>query len=222
MVFATFNAQYAYIVDPGNNFVYQCALDTTGNFTNCQQPPSPYSLPTLAPFGIAFATDTNGAQQAYIADAGSGSGFGDVLLCSMQNDGSFSTCTQTPSSGTPDWIPVAVAFTNVNGTQYAYVADNGTGTAGHVYRCTLNSDGSLVNSSCMQTPANDSSLTNWYPYYIAFQTVNGTKYAYVVNSSGSSIGNIYRCSLDINGLLTNCVVTPDTLPSSWQPSGIAF
>lgn len=133
IVFATFNAQYAYIVDPGNDVVYQCSLTSTGNFTDCQQPPSPYSLPTLAPFGITFATDANEAQQAYIADAGSGTGFGDILLCSMQIDGSFNTCAQTPSSGAPDWIPVAIAFNNVNGTQYAYVADNGTGTPGHVY-----------------------------------------------------------------------------------------
>jgi hypothetical protein len=222
MVFATFNAQYSYIVDPGNNVVLQCALDTTGNFSNCQQPPSPYNLPTLAPFGIAFATDTNGAQQSYIADAGSGAGFGNVLLCSHQNDGSFNTCAQTPSVGAPDWIPYAVAFTTVAGTQYAYVADNGTGTPGHVYRCALNNDGSFVNSGCTQTPANDSTLTDCYPYNISFQTLNGTQYAHVTNSAGSSIGNIYKCSLDGNGSFTDCVLTPDTPPSSWQPSGIAF
>ena len=222
VVFATFNAQYAYVVDPGNNVVLQCALDTTGNFSNCQQPPSPYSLPTLAPYGIAFATNTSGAQQSYIADAGSGSGFGDVLLCSMQNDGSFSTCAQTPAAGTPNWIPYAVAFTVVAGTKYAYVADNGIGAPGHVYRCALNNDGSFVNSGCTQTPADDSSLTNWYPYNISFQNLNGSQYAYIANSSGSNIGNTYRCSLDGNGSFTDCVLTPDTPPSSWQPSGIAF
>lgn len=224
LAFATFNVQYAYIVDPGNNVVYQCALDPSGNLLNCQQSPSPYSLPTLAPFGITFAADPNGAQHAYISDAGSGGpgNFGDVLRCSMLNDGSFSTCTQTPSVGAPNWIPYAVALTTVHGTQYAYVADNGTGTPGHVYRCTLNTDGSFVNSGCVQTPANDSSLINWYPYEIAFHTLNGTNYAYVVNSSGSSIGNIYRCSLDSTGLFTDCVLTPTTPPSSWQPTGIAF
>lgn len=223
IAFATFNAQYAYIVDPGNNVVFQCGVDITGNFFNCQQSPSPFNLPTLAPYGIAFAT-INGVQQAYIADAGSGGSgnFGNVLLCSMQNDGSFSTCSQTPSSGAPNWIPYAVAFTNVNGVQYAYVADNGAGTPGHVYKCSLNSDGTLANSSCTQTPVNDSALINWYPYYIAFQTINETKYAYVVNSSGSSIGNIYRCLLDADGSLTDCILTPDLPPSSWQPSGIAF
>lgn len=222
IAFATFNALYAYIVDPGNNVVYQCAVDMTGNFANCQQSPSPYNLPTLAPYGIAFTTSINGAQQAYITDAGSGSGFGDILMCSMNNDGSFNTCTETPSSGVPNWIPVAIAFTNINGTQYAYVADNGPGTPGHVYRCSLNNDGSLANSSCVQTPSNDALLTNWYPYYIAFQTVNETKYAYIINSSGSMIGNIYRCLLDSDGLLTDCILTPNLPPSPWQPSGIAF
>lgn len=222
MAFATFNAQYAYIVDPGNNVVYQCALDPSGNLLNFQQPPSRYSLPTLAPFGITFAADLKGAQHAYISDAGSGGpGNFRVLRCSMPNDESFSTCTHTPSAGAPNWIPYAVALTTVHGT-HAYVADNGTDTPGHVYRCTLNTDGSFVNSGCVQTPANDSSLTNWYPYEIAFHTVNGTNYAYVVNSSGSSIGNIYRCSLDSAGLFTDCVLTPTTPPSSWQPTGLAF
>lgn len=224
IAFATFNAHYAYIVDPGNNYAYQCVVEETGNFSNCQQAPSPYSLATLAPYGIAFATDTNQELHAYIADAGAGGmgNFGYVLVCSMQNDGSFNSCSQTPSLGVPNWIPYAIAFTTIHGTKYAYVADNGTGTPGHVYRCSLNSDGSFVNSGCIQTPANDSLLTNWYPYYIAFKTLKGTQYAYVVNSSGSSVGNIYRCILDNSGLLTDCVLTPDTPPLSWQPSGIAF
>ena len=220
MAFATFNAQYAYVVDPGNNVVYQCAVGTTGDFSNCQQAPSPYNLPTLAPYGIAFATNTGGAQQSYISDAGSGVGFGDVLLCSMQNDGSFNACTQTPAAGAPDWIPYDVAFATVNGTRYAYVADNGAGTPGHVYQCTLNNDGTFAN--CTQTPANDSSLANWYPYSISFQTLNGVQHAYVVNAVGPVIGNIYTCNVLTTGALTNCVLTPTPAPSPWQPAAITF
>lgn len=222
IAFASFNAQYAYIVDPGNNLVLQCALDITGNFSNCQQSPSPYSLPTLAPYSIAFAREGLGAQHAYIADAGDGSGFGNILMCSMATDGSFSSCSQTPSSGIPNWIPVAITFNTVNGTQYAYVADNGADTPGHVYRCALNNDGSFANSGCIQTPVNDSSLSNWYPYYIAFQIINETKYAYVINSSGSSIGNLYRCLVNNDGSFSDCALTPNTTPLAWQPSGIAF
>jgi hypothetical protein len=220
MAFATFNAQYAYVVDPGNVLVYQCAVGMTGDFSNCQQAPSPFDLPTQAPYGITFATATSGAQQSYISDAGSGVGFGDVLLCSMQNDGSFNTCAQTPSAGAPNWVPYAVTFNTVNGTRYAYVADNGTGTPGHIYQCTLNTDGSFAN--CTQTPANDSSLTNWYPYAISFQTVSGTQYAYVVNNSASNIGNIYTCTVNTTGALTNCALTPSTLPNPWQPAAITF
>lgn len=221
IAFATFDAPYAYVLDPSNYVVYQCSLDASGNFSACPH----IDLPTDAPYGIAFATDSNESQHAYIADAGMGGpgNFGKVWLCSMTNGGSLSSCTSTPSSGAPDWIPYSVAFAKTNSIQYAYVADNGTGAPGHVYRCSLNNDGSLVNSSCVPTPSNDSTLTNWYPYQIAFQTVNGTQYAYVVNSSGSSIGNIYRCPLDSNGLFTtNCVLTPVTPPSPWLPSGIAF
>lgn len=217
IAFATFNAQYAYILDPSNYYVYQCALDTAGNFSNCA---TLSSLPFSAAYGIAFTSDSFGVQHAYVTDAGSG---GAVWVCSMQNDGAFNICAKTPTSGAPpNWVPYAVAFTRVNGTPYAYVADNGSGPPGHVYRCALNNNGTFVNSGCTQTPSNESSLTNWYPYYIAFHTIGGTQYAYIVNSSGSSIGNIYRCVLDNSGELTDCVFTPDILPSSWQPSGIAF
>jgi len=218
IAFATFDAQYAYLVDPGNNYIYQCGLAVSGDFANCQF----LSPPTLAPYGIAFASDANGETHSYIADADNGSGAGAVTVCSMQNNGSLNACAPSPASGAPDWIPYAVAFTTVNGVQYAYVADNGTGTPGHVYRCSLNTNGTFEDSSCVQTPDNDITLTDWYPYYIDFKTVGSTQYAYVVNNSGSSIGNIYRCEMDSDGLLTDCVMTPDATPMSWQPSGIAF
>lgn len=221
--FATFNAQYAYIVDPGNNVVYQCGLTAGGDFVNCQQGLSPFYLPTMAPYEISFATSTLGVKQAYITDAGSGVGFGFVLMCLMNNDGSFNTCAQTPASGAPGWIPYDVTFTEVNGTQYAYVSDNGSGPPGHVYQCPLNSDGTFVNAGCVQTPANDNTLTNWYPYSVTFQTVNGVKYAYVVNNSGALIGNLYKCDVDAaTGLFSNCVMTPGTLPGVWQPADITF
>jgi hypothetical protein len=214
MTFTAFNTPYAYITDGLNDNTYQCAVGMTGNFSGCQVT---NNLPTSAPFGIAFATDSNGAQQAYFADA---AGF--VLLCSMQNDGTFNTCNQTPASGAPNWVPYSITFASFSGIHYAYVADNGTGVPGHVWRCALNADGTFENSSCTQTPANDSALSNWVPYSLTFQTLNGTIYAYVTNSSGSSIGNIYVCAVDSTGLLSNCAITPTTTPNPWQPTGITF
>jgi hypothetical protein len=107
------------------------------------------------------------------------------------------------------------------------VADNGIGAnLGHVYRCLLNADGTFENNGCVATPADTSSFAPWNPYYIAFKTLNGIQYAYVVNNQGVNIGSIYRCTVDnTTGLLTqDCVMTPD-IPANrdtWQPSGIAF
>jgi hypothetical protein len=213
--FATFDDQYAYVVDANSGNIFQFFLDSTGNF-------SQYilygSLGVNAPNNIDFATDANGEQHSYIADAS-----GNVFLCAMQSNGTFlSSCSPTPSSGAPSsWVPYSVAFNTVNGIQYAYVADNGAGIGmGNIYRCTLNANGSFQNSSCTTTPATGAPL--WNPYYIAIKTVNAKTYAYVVDQIAFNPGNIYRCLIDQNGLLTDCELTPVNPPTNWQPTGIAF
>ncbi len=213
--FATFDNQYAYIVDANNGNAYQFFLDSTGNF-------SQYivynNLGVSAPNNIAFATDANGEQQSYIAD-----GTGNVFLCQMQSNGTFlSTCSPTPSSGAPSWTPFSIAFNTVNGIRYAYVADNGsTEGGGNVYRCNLDTDGSFINSTCIKTPP----MINphgWNPYDITIKTVNAKTYAYVADQVSSMPGNIYRCLIDQNGLLTDCELTPTNPPTNWFPTGIAF
>lgn len=223
IAFATFNQQYAYLADPSSSSLFQCTIDTTnGNLSSCLE----YADANIdAALGIAFNTDGNGAQHAYIADAATG-----MVVCPMDANGSFMNspgCAITPSSGTPNWVPFSIAFTTVSGTRYAYVADNGISSdLGHVYRCLLNADGTFKDNSCVATPTDTSSFAPWNPYYIAFKTLNGIQYAYVVNNQSVNIGSIYRCSVDqTTGLLTqDCIKTPDipTNRDTWQPSGIAF
>lgn len=225
IAFATFNQQYAYLTDPNSSSLFQCTIDTTsGDLSSCSE----YSDGNIdAALGIAFNTDGNGAQHAYVADAATG-----MLVCPMNaTTGSFMSspgCTTTPSLGAaPSWVPYGIAFTTARGTRYAYVADNGTGANfGHVYRCLLNADGTFKNNSCVATPTDTSSFAPWNPSYIAFTTFNGIQYAYVVNNQSVNIGSIYRCTVDeTTGLLTqDCIKTPDIDPSrdAWQPSGIAF
>lgn len=223
IAFATFDQQYAYLADPSSSSLFQCTIDTTnGNLSSCSE----YFDGNIdAALGIAFNTDGNGAQHAYIADAATG-----MQVCPMNANGSFMNppgCATTPSLGAPGWIPYGIAFNTAGGTRYAYVADNGVGAnLGHVYRCSLNSDGTFSNNSCVATPADTSSFTPWNPSYIAFKTLNGIQYAYVVNNQSVNIGSIYRCTVDKNtGLLTqDCIKTPDlpTDRNTWQPSGIAF
>lgn len=223
IAFATFNQQYAYLADPSSSSLFQCTIDTTsGNLSSCLE----YFDGNIdAAFGIAFNTDGNGTQHAYVADAATG-----MQVCPMSANGSFMNppgCATTPSLGAPSWIPYSIAFTTSGGTRYAYVADNGIGAnLGHVYRCLLNADGTFKDNGCVATPTDTSSFSPWNPSYIAFKTLNGTQYAYVVNNQSVNIGSIYRCAIDkTTGLLTqDCIKTPDipTDRNTWQPSGIAF
>lgn len=223
IAFATFDQQYAYLADPTSSSLLQCAIDTTsGNLSSCVEY---FDTNIDAALGIAFNTDENGTKHAYVADAATG-----MVVCPMNADGSFKSppgCAITPSLGAPTWVPYSIAFTTAGGTRYAYVADNGIGAnLGHVYRCLLNPDGTFKDNSCVATPTDTSSFSPWNPYYIAFKTLNGIQYAYVVNNQSVNIGSIYRCTVDnTTGLLNqDCIQTPE-IPANrdtWQPSGIAF
>lgn len=223
IAFATFDQQYAYLSDPSSSSLFQCAVDTTsGNLSSCLE----YVDANIdAAFGIAFNSDDNGAQHAYVADAATG-----MVVCPMDATGSFMDppgCAITPSLGAPMWFPYGITFTTADGTRYAYVADNGmSANLGHVYRCLLNADGTFKDNGCVATPSDTSSFAPWNPYSVTFKTVNGTQYAYVVNNHSVNVGSIYRCTVDeTTGLLIqDCIATPN-IPADrdmWQPSGISF
>ncbi len=222
IAFLTVNAlPYLYVTSAESGSTYQCSIAVggleNGALTGCS--PVTGSPSVDAPYGITFAS-VNGQEYVYIANAGPGTSAGNVYQCTVNlATGAFSGCAQTPSSEAPDWIPYAVAFATVNGTQYAYVADNGTDLdTGHVYRCTLNIDGSF--NLCTPTPVPSPSY-NWTPAYLAFQTVYGTQYAYVSNYQGPN-GSSYRCKFDNDGFFTDCKITPKITPPGWQPIGMAF
>lgn len=222
IAFATVHGvQYAYISSV-NGRVYQCSLnvggDANGSFENC----SALDFYFRAPYGITFAT-VDGVQYAYIAEAVSfDSSYGNVYRCTLKKDGSFNTCSTTPQECIPDWIPYTVTFATVDGTQYAYVTDNGTNTSnGHVYQCTLTEDGFF--DTCTATIG--APTTNWVPDAIAFATLNGTQYAYVGAYQGVSAGGMYQCTLNSGGLFSACNAQPSSPyspPSPWQPVGVAF
>lgn len=218
IAFATVSGtQYAYVTDVDQGYIFQCSLDSTGNFTTCSAMTSISNF--AAPYGINFAT-FGGIQYAYIADAGFGPGYpGYIYQCKVNNDGSFQTCNVMLGQNAPDWIPYGIDFATVNEVQYAYVADNGTSaTTGHVYRCTLNPDGSFA--ACTSSP--NSPTANWVPSDIAFATLDGTQYAYVPCSQGSTLGAMYSCTLNSIGFFGTCTSTPSPAPDPWSPVGIAF
>lgn len=215
IAFATVNAvQYGYVTDINVGKIYQCFLNSAGNFTSCTAMPTNVSF--SAPYAIDFAV-VNGVQYAYIGDAGNAQ----VYQCTLNNDGTFNICSATPMENTNGWIPYGIDFATTNGVQYAYVADNGTSpTTGHIYKCTLNSNGTF--NTCSTTPEENVPTDSWVPSDIAFATVNGTQYAYVPCYQ-ANLGNLYRCDLTADGSLDACISTPVPMPfPNWTPFGIGF
>ncbi len=84
-----------------------------------------------------------------------------------------------------------MTFATVNGTQYAYILENG------VTYCAINSNGSFKN--CAPTVAPTPGVNN--PHGIAFATFN-EQYAYLADPGSSSL---FQCAIDTtNGDLFSC------------------
>lgn len=129
------------------------------------------------------------AQYAYVANFDGG-----VYQCSLANDGTFSSClAPTLPGGVTSWQPAGITFATFNGSQYAYVAD-GQSPIGAVYQCSLNTSGALTN--CNATPSGE----NWSPQFIAFATIGGTPFGYVIDDNHDT----YACTVDADGLFTSC------------------
>ncbi len=147
------------------------------------------------------------AQSAYVADT-----VGNMRYCTLNNiDGTFNTCTTTPSSGAPAWLPAGVALATMDDAMYAYVAD----IVGSVYKCTLNTDGTF-NTCTAETPAIPPFLGS---FAISFSTVNNTQYAYISTDIPSGVSH---CTINsTSGELNTCTPTPLSAPV-WNPVEIAF
>ena len=106
---------------------------------------------------------------------------------------------------------------NQNTSQYAYVA----GYFQLLYRCTLNSNGTL--NTCGLTP---SSSVPWrYVFDTAFATINSTEYAYVSATSNDGLftGLIYQCKINTDGTLSTCAATLTAGSQLWtSPNSVTF
>jgi len=197
-------SQYAYIGDQSGDHIYRCVINSDGTFSSCIITPAS-GAPAWTPRVITLAT-VSGTTYAYVTDFGSAN----LRMCTLNSDGTFNTCSTTPTSGAPGWSAYGISFATVSGTQYAYVSD----TTGKVYQCTLNSNGTF--NTCIITPS--SGAPSWHPYGTQIASVNGTQYAYVADN----LGHIYQCSLNVNGTLNTCSVTPSSGAPAWNPRGLAF
>jgi hypothetical protein len=151
------STQYVYITDGGKASptpvvlpsVSFCSLNTNGTFNVCADTAG--SNTWSAPYGIAFATVTNG-QFAYVADGAN------VKKCPVNSNGTFGTCA-------PETVPMpktykGISIQTVNSTQYAYLSERENGMVGNVYKCPI--DGTTGEfGSCTATPS--SSVPTWDP-----------------------------------------------------------
>lgn len=107
---ATVNGtQYAYATSNSSDNIYQCTVNAVGGSLGACTSMTPVLSPSTPAWSssraIAFAT-FGGVQYAYVANDN-----GNVYQCTLNAaDGTFNTCTLTPSSSTPSWIPSAIAF----------------------------------------------------------------------------------------------------------------
>lgn len=113
-------------------------------------------------------------------------GAGNIVYCTQQ--GALDTLW---GASTPSTYQVTFAF--VGDTQYAYIPSAGLGVA----RCTLNNIGQYI--TCENTGI---AFTNAEFSNIAFNTVNNTQYAYVVDSNNYAV---YTCNINPDGTFTGCV-----------------
>lgn len=214
---------YIYVGNNDIGGVNKCQLNkTTGAVLNpCTSIPTTSSVGN--PYGLAFA-NVNNASYAYITNFNSGIPVGKIFKC----DANFTSCSDIPATQSLG-VPYAIAFnTSVAGTQYAYVADNGDSAnsiLGKVYKCPLNSTGGF-DEPCTATPDTlpSNAVTTWYPYDIAFATIQGTQYAYVACSQGTSLGGMFVCKVLRDGSFGTCTQTPNPAPqpTDFRPISVAF
>lgn len=196
------------------NMVFSCCalllLASCGNGGGSSSSPSNWT-PQL----IAFTT-TNSPQYGYVAssagtNASSSANSGNVYQCSLNSNGTPTTCTVT-DGGVSSWAPSYISFVTVNGTLYGYVADQ----SGNVYRCLLNSSTGAL-ATCV---ASNGGISSWTPYGVVIANVSGTQYGYVADGKG----NVYQCQINqSNGIFSSCAVSNGGVSSSnWAPGGLAF
>lgn len=198
--------RYAYTASGYNNVVYKCRGNVNGTLDRCE--PSPVTgAPDWTPESITFATFGE-TDYAYVASWPDGI----VYRCSLTAERALDICTAlTPAGAEVYHHASGVSFASVNGTRYAYVADD----VEQVFQCALNMDGTF--STCR--PATASLPPVWVPSSTTFATVNGVQYAYVASGNGE----IYQCGLTGEGLFSPCVVTmPGAGVSEWLPKSVTF
>lgn len=159
---------------------------------------------------LAFATVGN-VQYAYATDQGNSI----IYRCSINTDGTFSSCVSAVSDNSlidAGASPRGLAFTTINGTQYAYITDINNSV---IFQCFFNNNLDGLFDTCTQQNPTFTSGSFSSPIGISFGTVDSHQYAYVADVG---VSTTFQCSLnDVTGAVTVCSSTPVS-PPSWTPA----
>lgn len=144
---------------------------------------------------------------AYITDSINNT----VLVCGLDPDGKPSKSCSVALDNTLS-KPTEVAIGDAGDQQYLYVTNH---ESHKILVCAIG--GKIDHDTCNYTAENILS-----PFGLAFNTINGTNYAYIASSDSGS-GSIYYCKVNqIDGSLYECNKTATTILGMNSPSGIVF
>lgn len=181
------NTDYLYATNQGSDTsIAKCTLGNSGSISVCiQQLASSF----IAPTGITFYTTASATTLAYITDATNNS----VSICSMGPNGDFNSCNaQLPTSVT---TPISIVQKTFNNIPYLYV----TNANGSIAKLKLNTTTGNITADVVVTGPTVAGFNT-----IAFQSANGTHYAYVTNRSDDTV---YQCTVNnTDGDLSDCAL----------------
>lgn len=163
------NSQYAYITDihsiGDSCHLFKCSIESDGGIRdNCVAING--GISGWCPRTTTFNTSDN--TYAYVAEIPQNGNYGGVYQCTInQQDGTFGTCTLTPSTS-PNWYPYMSAFINNNSPSIYTISRAEDGNNNNsIYSCQIGTNGQINIGSCKIQQSN--SAINNLSYAIVIQ-----------------------------------------------------
>ena len=207
--FHTINGvKYAYIAS--NSGIFICNVNPSNGLSNCHTT----GIDTNQRWMEWLPTDLKINSESQVSYAYI-TGVKSIYQCRISGDGSLNKCVATGSNQINKpmtWVTNGIAFHQVNGRKYAYVAGSR-----RLYQCEVAGDGGLLN--CHQT-GSDIQLKkiHWHPSNINFSRQGNDYFAYVADPT-----QMYQCRVDVNGGIINCNATAQEQNTlHWMPNDIVF
>lgn len=182
LIFESFSGvTYAYATDNYDS-LYQCSLNSIGDFTSCT---------ALTPPGFVFNRATmvqfesfGCVTYAYIADTSQ-----NLWQCRMNATGGFDGACIIANPDMSFYYTIGITFASFGGVTYGYVANNND----TIWQCPVNNATGQFNGSCFALKSGSGTPFN-FSSDITFASFNGVTYGYVNGG-----GKLWQCQMDVVG-----------------------